>query len=232
MDIKLIFKSVVLFSLFLIGPLSSDTQFNPAATSIIARKLIQDKQLELQLLIDSLNAYSDIESLDQDLARVDTLNKKERRKIDKILDKTKAFFKITGSGLKSLSGPIKRGIGRGFESFTSKVTGKAIPLGLGCVIFWLFWGRHNKQSIFLPITTAYKIIKPIVWNSKKEIRTNTSLRAFDTAIKHGWNWLANKFGRGVDNLVLDEETNRISMEPGLSDKFMALSFLLLANFIF
>ncbi len=140
--------------------------------------------------------------------------------------------KRLGSGLNSASMPFRRGIGKGVENFTSKVTGKAIPLVFGCAAYWLLHGRQNDQSILLPVTSAFKILKKLFWQNESEVRMDSSIRRFDTAMKISWNWVLNQFGKGTDNLVLDPITNRASSMPNLQDRAIAITFLLLANYLF
>ena len=144
----------------------------------------------------------------------------------------KTVFSTAKDCLNITTKPFRVGVGKGFENFTTKVTGKAIPLALGCVAYWLFWGRQNNQSVFLPVTTAFKLIKKVSWQNKNEIAADSSLRKFDTGLKKGCNWVANKFGNGTDNLVLNKKTNRMSEAPNFEDKSIAIAFLLMANFLF
>lgn len=122
--------------------------------------------------------------------------------------------KQLGSGLKSASMPFRRGIGKGVENFTTKVTGKAIPVVIGCVAYWLLYGRHNGQSFFLPITSVFKLVKELAGlMSNNETVVDSSLRRF-------LNWF------GIANTA-----DNLASEPNFGDRAIAVTFLLLAGYL-
>ncbi|MBD3273499.1 hypothetical protein GF385_04090 [Candidatus Dependentiae bacterium] len=246
---KLLLRIFVLLSFFSINNLKPNYRFTPknyitsSSNNFYSKKLIEYKIKELQLLlkyypylVKNLNQNNSLNPLLFNtlfnISSQNMANKKDDSKIDNSIKKNlgKKVINVVGFGLNTITRPIRNGVSKGFENLVTKITSKSVPLLFGCTAYWLFFGRDREQSFLLPITTTYSLIKKFVLD--KPTNTNSSLRKFDTTMKKSWNWVANRFGKGKKNLVLNKQPNKTSLKPGFDDKALALAFLLLANYIF
>ncbi|MFH1461410.1 MAG: hypothetical protein ABIF12_00470 [bacterium] len=131
-----------------------------------------------------------------------------------------------------LSTPLKVGIKnattKAVENFAGKIIVNATLLGLGCFGYWHFWGKQYNQSFFLPVTTAFNLIKKMFYQNK-HVQQSSPLRKFDVFIKDTWGKTTSLWKNKP--AILNPDSTVIN-KPDLEDRGVAMAFLILSFMLF